>query len=167
MPSTHRYTWNNTKPRVLFVQDAMENNPIDAWVSFFWPDCTRKDRQSYISAYTTAMWKRLTPAEKQTWRQCSKDLRSEHNLQKPQNTRPPTVQLDMSNCVIQELVAWRKSEASAQRKSPSIIIKNATIHDIATKLPTTLGALLDVNGIGRSKLNKYGRAILHIVQQSC
>lgn len=166
MSSSQRFTWNNTKPRQLFVQDAKENNPIDAWVSFFWPDCTRKERQSYISAYTSAMWKRLTPAEKNTWRQRSNNLRSEHNLQKPQTTRPPTVQLDMSNSVIQQLVAWRRSEASAQRKSPGIIIKNAIIHDIAMKLPTTLGALLDINGIQRSKLDKYGRAILHIVQQS-
>lgn len=148
------------------MQHAKENNPIDEWVTFFWPDCTRKDRQSHISAYMSAMWNRLSAGEKTTWRQCSKDLRSVHNLQKPQITRPPTVQLDMSNSIIQELVSWRRNEARAQSKSPAIIIKNATIHDIAMKLPTTLGALLDVNGIQRSKLNKYGRAILNIVQQS-
>ena len=168
MPSTHRYTWSNTYKRALFAQHAAEKHPIDTWVSFFWPDCSRTEHQARKQEYITVMWKALSPIDKASWTQQQKDLRVLHNIQKPvRRARVSTpIILNMSDTLTQQLVSWRTNTQHTHGVKAATIITDAAIHDIATNLPTTWEALLHVKGIGYSKRDKYGRAILHIVQQS-
>ncbi len=75
-----------------------------------------------------------------------------------------------SNCpstadpeLVAALRAWRK-ERSAQASVPAFVVfSDATLLAIAERRPTDDGALLAIPGIGRSKLDSYGREVIAIV----
>ncbi len=54
----------------------------------------------------------------------------------------------------------RKRIAQAQRVPPFIIFTNATLRDMAIKRPQNAREMLRVEGVGRSKLERYGDAFL-------
>jgi ATP-dependent DNA helicase RecQ len=62
----------------------------------------------------------------------------------------------------QKLRAWRLDEARRQELPPYVIFHDATLIEIARRRPTSLTALADIPGIGRSKLDRYGPAVLAI-----
>ncbi len=44
-----------------------------------------------------------------------------------------------------------------------MIFSNATLEEVAELKPRTPGALLEINGIGPEKLEKYGEELLELV----
>jgi ATP-dependent DNA helicase RecQ len=60
------------------------------------------------------------------------------------------------------LRAWRLGEARRQELPPYVIFHDATLIEVARRRPASLGALADIPGIGRSKLDRYGAAVLAI-----
>jgi superfamily II DNA helicase RecQ len=68
---------------------------------------------------------------------------------------------------VEELCGRRKvlrKQLAAERKVPAYVIFNdATLLQIAERRPTSAQALLAVPGIGPSKLQLYGRALLDVV----
>src|SRR5882757_5506975 len=61
------------------------------------------------------------------------------------------------------LRAWR-SEAARQRGVPAyVVLHDATLEGIATLRPQTLSELRAVSGIGDKKLERYGDALLTLV----
>ena len=44
-----------------------------------------------------------------------------------------------------------------------MIFHDATLIEVARRRPTTLAALADIPGIGRSKLDRYGAAVLAVI----
>ncbi len=64
--------------------------------------------------------------------------------------------------IAEELKKWRKKTAQEQDVPPYIIFGDKTLNDIAQKKPETMGQLLCCSGIGESKAEKYGDAILEI-----
>ncbi|HXC28583.1 MAG TPA: DNA helicase RecQ [Stellaceae bacterium] len=63
----------------------------------------------------------------------------------------------------QRLRAWRLDEARRQELPPYVIFHDATLVEVARRRPATLAALSDIPGIGRSKLDRYGAAVLAVV----
>lgn len=63
----------------------------------------------------------------------------------------------------QKLRAWRLDEARRQELPPYVIFHDATLIEIARRHPTALAALADIPGIGRSKLDRYGEAVLAVI----
>ncbi len=61
------------------------------------------------------------------------------------------------------LRAWRLDEARRQELPPYLIFHDATLLEIARRRPAALAALAAVPGIGRSKLDRYGAAVLAVV----
>ncbi len=61
------------------------------------------------------------------------------------------------------LRAWRLSEARQQQLPLYVIFHDATLIEIARRRPATLPALAEIPGIGRSKLNRYGQAVIGVV----
>ena len=61
------------------------------------------------------------------------------------------------------LKAWRLEIAKADSKPAFTVLVDSSLVQIATSRPGTLGELARVNGIGASKLEKYGLQILEIV----
>jgi ATP-dependent DNA helicase RecQ len=61
------------------------------------------------------------------------------------------------------LRAWRLDEARHQELPPYVIFHDATLMEVARRRPTSLAALTGIPGIGRSKLDRYGPAVLAVV----
>ena len=60
------------------------------------------------------------------------------------------------------LRAWRLEEARRQELPPYVIFHDTTLIEVARRRPASLDALSDIPGIGRSKLDRYGAALLAI-----
>ena len=60
------------------------------------------------------------------------------------------------------LRAWRLEEARRQELPPYVIFHDTTLIEVARRRPASLAALADIPGIGRSKLDRYGTALLSI-----
>jgi ATP-dependent DNA helicase RecQ len=65
--------------------------------------------------------------------------------------------------VFERLRAWRTSVAKELGMPPYVIFHDATLRLIAASQPSTLGELRQVNGVGDTKLDKYGQAILDVL----
>jgi ATP-dependent DNA helicase RecQ len=65
--------------------------------------------------------------------------------------------------VFERLRAWRTSVAKELGMPPYVIFHDATLRLIAASPPSTLAELAAVNGVGATKLDKYGQAILDVL----
>jgi ATP-dependent DNA helicase RecQ len=54
----------------------------------------------------------------------------------------------------------RKTIAAEQGVPPYVIFHDATLVEMVMARPVTTEAMLDLGGVGRSKLEKYGSAFL-------
>jgi ATP-dependent DNA helicase RecQ len=65
--------------------------------------------------------------------------------------------------VFDELRAWRGATAKEQGVPAYVVFHDATLRAIAVTAPATLGELAAINGVGESKLAKYGEGILGVL----
>jgi ATP-dependent DNA helicase RecQ len=65
--------------------------------------------------------------------------------------------------VFERLRAWRAAVAKEQGLPAYVIFHDATLRQIAVSLPTTLAELALVNGVGETKLARYGEQVLEIL----
>ena len=65
--------------------------------------------------------------------------------------------------LFEALRAWRRAEAARQAVPPYVIFHDQTLADIARLRPGSRSRLLDVDGVGQGKLDRYGEAVLQIV----
>ncbi len=78
--------------------------------------------------------------------------------------KPSASDLDPAAQALWEaLRAWRLDEARRQELPPYVIFHDATLIEIARRRPASLAALAATPGIGRSKLDRYGEAVLALV----
>jgi len=61
------------------------------------------------------------------------------------------------------LRAWRLEEARRQEVPPYVIFHDATLTEVARRRPASLDALAEIPGVGRSKLDRYGDALLAVL----
>lgn len=61
-----------------------------------------------------------------------------------------------------ELCAWRRKKAAAERKAPYFIATNRLLRLISTFVPATLDELLQLPGVGDNKAAEYGGELLEI-----
>ena len=59
---------------------------------------------------------------------------------------------------------WRAARAKELSQPAYCVFTDATLERIAEERPTTAGALADISGIGTSKLDKFGSAVLDLVR---
>ncbi|NTY01426.1 HRDC domain-containing protein [Deinococcus sp. JMULE3] len=71
---------------------------------------------------------------------------------------------DEQMAVYARLREWRNAEAKRQEISRFIIASNATLAEIARRVPYTLDDLREVKGMGQARLGKYGDRILDVVR---
>ena len=64
------------------------------------------------------------------------------------------------------LRAWRLEEARRQELPPYVIFHDSTLTEVARRRPASLAALAEIPGVGRSKLERYGGAVLAVVAGS-
>jgi ATP-dependent DNA helicase RecQ len=58
---------------------------------------------------------------------------------------------------------WRLAEAKGQSIPPYVIFHDSVLRDIAALRPSTLDELAQVKGVGASKLERYGRHVLGVL----
>ena len=69
-------------------------------------------------------------------------------------------------CLWNALRAWRLGEARRQELPPYVIFHDATLIEVARRRPASLAALADIPGVGRSKLDRYGAAVLAVAGEA-
>jgi ATP-dependent DNA helicase RecQ len=65
--------------------------------------------------------------------------------------------------LMERLKRWRLDEARAQAVPAYVILHDSTLADIARHRPSTLHELAMIQGIGRTKLERYGPALIEVV----
>nr|MDQ2813125.1 HRDC domain-containing protein [Actinomycetota bacterium] len=65
--------------------------------------------------------------------------------------------------VFERLRAWRTAIAKEQAMPPYVIFHDATLRLIAASPPSTLEELRLINGVGETKLTRYGQQILDVL----
>jgi ATP-dependent DNA helicase RecQ len=71
-----------------------------------------------------------------------------------------------AEAVFERLRAWRTAVAKEQGMPPYVIFHDATLREIAAAPPSTLAGLAMVNGVGETKLARYGQQILDLLADS-
>ena len=68
-----------------------------------------------------------------------------------------------AQAVFERLRAWRTGVAKELGMPPYVIFHDSTLRQIAAAPPTTMAGLALVNGVGETKLARYGQQILDIL----
>jgi ATP-dependent DNA helicase RecQ len=79
----------------------------------------------------------------------------------------PSTKILESNELIEALQEFRSKQAKLEGMPPYIIYSNKVLTAIAESQPQTGAALLEIDGVGKAKVEKYGAAILEIVGAHC
>jgi ATP-dependent DNA helicase RecQ len=67
--------------------------------------------------------------------------------------------------VFEKLRTWRGATAKEQSVPAYVVFHDATLRAIAVAAPSTLRELAGINGVGESKLAKYGESILELLAE--
>lgn len=78
----------------------------------------------------------------------------------PRPSSAPAALNAAGGTLFEALRLWRSSEAKAQKVPPYVIFHDTTLREIAAVRPESLDALSQVKGVGASKLDRYGAAVL-------
>ncbi|MEC0238664.1 HRDC domain-containing protein [Paenibacillus dokdonensis] len=71
-------------------------------------------------------------------------------------------ELNYQELLYNELCAWRRKKAAAERKAPYFIATNRLLRLISTFVPMTVEELLQLPGVGENKAAEYGADVLNI-----
>lgn len=82
----------------------------------------------------------------------------------PAKEDPAANLTDEQAAIYARLREWRNAEAKRQEISRFIIASNASLAEIARRVPYTLEDLAAVRGMGKARLEKYGEKILAVVR---
>ena len=74
---------------------------------------------------------------------------------------------DMNGDVFDMLKGWRRVNSEKESVPAYCVLNDRTLKELAIKMPENLSELESVNGIGPSKIEKYGEDILKIVKYGC
>jgi ATP-dependent DNA helicase RecQ len=68
--------------------------------------------------------------------------------------------------VFEALRGWRRDVAKEHGVPAYTIFHDSTLHELAGRLPRSLDELRDISGIGATKLERYGTALLEVMQRA-
>jgi ATP-dependent DNA helicase RecQ len=74
-----------------------------------------------------------------------------------------TIQAD--NPLFERLKKLRKELADQEGVPPYVIFADTTLREMSQHVPLTPSSLLQIKGVGETKLNKYGQTFLQILQE--
>lgn len=83
----------------------------------------------------------------------------------PDHERPKGAGADADPAVFQRLRSWRAEVARRQGVPAYVVFHDRTLSELAALRPTDLAAMEAVPGIGRSRLDRYGKALLEVLAQ--
>jgi ATP-dependent DNA helicase RecQ len=68
--------------------------------------------------------------------------------------------------LLSRLKAWRSEQARAQSVPAYVVFHDSTLNAIAVARPRSLDSLSTIAGVGERKLERYGAALLALVEAS-
>jgi ATP-dependent DNA helicase RecQ len=68
--------------------------------------------------------------------------------------------------VFEALRGWRRDMAKEHGVPAYTIFHDSTLHELAGRLPRSLDELRSISGIGATKLERYGTALLDVMQRA-
>ena len=68
--------------------------------------------------------------------------------------------------VFEALRGWRRDVAKEHGVPAYTIFHDSTLHELAGRLPRSLDELRSISGIGATKLERYGTALLDVMQRA-
>ena len=71
-----------------------------------------------------------------------------------------------NQALYEALRAWRRQTAAEQGVPPYVIFHDKTLAEIALFRPATLSDLTLIGGVGQTKLDHYGQAVLRVVREN-
>ncbi len=85
----------------------------------------------------------------------------------PRTPHPRTrrAESDAPPGLFEALRAWRAAEAKSQAVPPYVIFHDSVLQDIAAVQPDALDVLAQIKGVGASKLERYGEAVLRVLAE--
>lgn len=81
----------------------------------------------------------------------------------PELRKTSVLMTPAADAVFEALRGWRAEQARAQSIPAYLIFSDATLRDIAVMRPAAMDDLTLIRGVGSSKLERYGRAVLDIL----
>jgi ATP-dependent DNA helicase RecQ len=76
----------------------------------------------------------------------------------------PTTAADSG--LYQTLKDWRLQQARSDQVPAYVIFNDRTLDELARARPRTISQLLAISGIGRGKVDRYGRQILKVIEET-
>ncbi|HET8605936.1 MAG TPA: UvrD-helicase domain-containing protein [Gaiellaceae bacterium] len=76
------------------------------------------------------------------------------------SARPPRAEKPVGDPRFESLRAWRLERARADEVPPYVVFHDSTLAEIAARRPGSLGELAQISGVGPTKLERYGDAVL-------
>ncbi|WP_334058684.1 DNA helicase RecQ [Alteromonas sp. S005] len=82
---------------------------------------------------------------------------------KPDKKKAKQAPANYDRTLFTRLKHLRKVLAEENEVPPYVVFSDATLVDMACKLPTTRNTLLEVSGVGQTKLERYGEAFIQLI----
>ena len=76
------------------------------------------------------------------------------------------LRLQRTQALFAALKTWRRDAALAQGVPPYVVFHDRTLLEIAQARPGSLARLGEVGGVGQAKLDRYGEAVLSVLQKA-
>ncbi|MFM8604479.1 MAG: HRDC domain-containing protein, partial [Cyanobium sp.] len=73
---------------------------------------------------------------------------------------------DVDPDLLAALKAWRREQAREQGVPPYVVFHDRTLVEVAARRPRDLVGLGQVSGVGAAKLERYGAALLAVLEES-
>jgi DNA helicase-2/ATP-dependent DNA helicase PcrA len=73
---------------------------------------------------------------------------------------------DIDENLLARLKSWRQDQARALKVPVYVVFTDATLVAIAEQRPIDQAGLVSISGIGATKLNRFGAAVLSLVEQA-
>jgi ATP-dependent DNA helicase RecQ len=75
----------------------------------------------------------------------------------------PPILPAINQALLEALKQWRKEASERAKLPPHYLLTNATIDELAARRPRTNEELLQIKGIGDTKVNRFGRELLELI----
>ena len=134
------------------------------WLRISW-DGSRRRPSRFLDEQSSRSGSRPKPREKRRLRKCrvcGEALLVGVDIKLGRHATCPS---QYDEALLEALKAWRLQRAHADEVPAFIVFSDATLTAVAEAVPGTRQALMEISGIGPSKLESYGDEVLAIVKE--
>jgi len=135
------------------------------WLQISW-DGSRRRPSRFLDAPAARTGTRTEPRPKRQLRKCrvcGEALLAGAEIKIGRHSTCPS---RYDEALLESLKAWRLQRARTDDVPAFVVFSDATLMAVAEVVPGTRASLLEISGIGPSKLERYGDEVLSIIKQN-